>query len=482
MLFSSAAAEFPAASEWLNIDRPLSMKALEGHIVVLDFWTYCCINCIHMLPDIKMLEEDYAGRPVVFIGVHSAKFENENDVNNIRSAVQRYEIAHPVVVDRDHRIWNAYKVTAWPTIVIIGPDGKIAYKRSGEGQLQDIDAMITALLKRKDVVGEKIPIAIAPKVTKGVLSFPGKIDYRDGVLAIADSNHHRILVAELAGATAKVIHEIGSTTEGMMDGSFANAMFSRPQGVAIGKDCIYVADTENHAIRLIDLKTKAVETVAGTGEQSKGEPRKGKLNSPWDVLFRDGKLYIAMAGSHQIWEMDAGTRRLAAYAGTSAENIIDGPRHSAFLAQPSGLATDGEFLYFVDSEVSALRRVRFSSGAVETLIGKGLFVFGHADGTFGNALLQHPLGVDYANAKVYVADTYNHAIREVDLKNRTVSTLIGRKPSNVCTVAGSECDSLPLYEPNDVVALGDALLIADTNNHLIRLFRDGTLTDVEIVF
>lgn len=429
-----------------------------------------------------MLEEDYAGQPVVFIGVHSAKFENENDVNNIQSAVERYEITHPVIVDKDHHIWNAYRVTAWPTIVIIGPDGKIAYKRSGEGQLQDIDVMITALLKRRDIAAEKISITSSPKETKRVLSFPGKIDYKDGILAIADSNHNRILVTELHGTKAKVLYEIGSIAGGLMDGSFANAMFSRPQGVAIADDRIYVADTENHAIRLIDLKRKTVETIAGTGEQSKGEPHKGKLNSPWDVLFRNNKLYIAMAGSHQIWEMDTRTRQLVSYAGTSAENIIDGPRHSAFLAQPSGLATDGEFLYFVDSEVSALRRVHFSSGVVETLIGKGLFVFGFADGQFDKALLQHPLGVDYSNGKVYIADTYNHAIREADLRTRTVSALIGRKTSKICTIGDTECDYLPLYEPNDVISLGDALLIADTNNHLIRLFKDGKLSDIEIVF
>ena len=481
MLFSSEAPQFPENSEWLNTDMPLSLKALKGHVVVLDFWTYCCINCIHVMPDLKMLEEEYAEQPVVFIGVHSAKFDNENDAKNIRSAVERYEITHPVVVDKDHAIWNSYGVSGWPTIVIVGTDGKIAYKRSGEGQLHEMDASISALLK-KGPLSEKIRITTPESNRKTVLSFPGKIDYHDGTLVISDSGRNRILVTELQGTKAKVLHEVGSGRAGLMDGNFASAAFNKPQGVALDNETIYGADTENHAVRLISLKSKKVQTLAGNGEQSAGEPRNRRLNSPWDVLLRNGTLFMAMAGSHQIWEMDMTYRLLRPYAGTSGENITDGPKETALLAQPSGLAADGEFLYFADSEVSALRRIGFTSGIVETLIGKGLFVFGRADGPFGSALLQHPLGVDCYAGKAYIADTYNHAIRVADLKARTVSTLISKKHSRVCMLGDAECSYLPLYEPNDVIATKDGLIIADTNNHLIRIFKDNKLVDVEIVF
>ena len=108
--------------EWLNTTGPIGLKDLRGKIVVIDFWTYCCINCMHVLPDLKYLEQKYPNELVV-IGVHSAKFTNEKESNNIRQAIMRHEIEHPVVNDAEMTIWGKFGVRSWPTLAIIDPEG-----------------------------------------------------------------------------------------------------------------------------------------------------------------------------------------------------------------------------------------------------------------------------------------------------------------------------------------------------------------------
>jgi thiol-disulfide isomerase/thioredoxin len=480
---TSRAPEFPSAAQWLNTDNNLSLAELKGHLIVLDFWTYCCINCIRTIPVLQSLEQKYRDKPVIFIGVHTAKFENERDRRGVRAAVQRYEIAHPVFIDRDRSVWDAYGVRGWPTIIIIDYNGRIVYKESGEGQRDEIDRVLAHLLTKAQKSGELVitkKAITAPLVPhKQKLSFPGKLAY-DAVnkcLFIADSNHNRILVTRLGRNRATVIHEIGSGKAGLADGTFARARFDHPQGMVVDGNMLYVADTNSHAIRAVDVEQKRVETCAK------------ELASPWDLTLHDTTLYIAMAGSHQLWCMDMEVGKLQPYAGTGAEQLVDGNRERAVLAQPSGLTTDGYNLYFADSEASALRRVHLESGDVETLIGKGLFVFGNNDGSFADALLQHPLGVCYYHGNVYLADTYNHAIKVANIADKTVTTLIGTKTGNktVCTIKKKgmvSCDELPLFEPNDVIALEDKLIIADTNNHLIRIFdtKKRKLRDVELIF
>jgi len=485
----SKAPDFPEGAEWLNT-KPLSLAGnLKGHIVVLDFWTYCCINCIHLLPDLKELEKKYKDQPVIFIGVHSAKFRNEMEKKNVESAVERYEINHPVVIDAHHQIWNKHAVNSWPTVVVIDAEGFGIYHRGGENQIDSVDEAIQEALDQGSaaLAEKKLEISVKKKKLKRTLSFPGKIDIDGDELTISDSNNNRILITKVTGNKAKILHEIGSGLPGLKDGGFKTAQFNHPQGVVRKGNFIYVADTENHAIRLIDIAKKTVSTIAGTGEKlvhafAKGPEAMTALNSPWDVLIHGDFLYIAMAGSHQIWRMNLETHAVEGYAGTSGEDIIDGHRIKAWLAQPSGLATDGNTLFFADSETSSLRTVDFSSEEVHTLIGKGLFVFGHEDGLFDKALLQHPLGVAYHEGKIYIADTYNHAIRVADLKSQTIETLISAKDQNVCLPGKEKCDELALFEPNDVVVVENKLFIADTNNHLIRIFdrEKNTLTDVEI--
>ncbi len=245
------AVEFPADSVWLNIDKPLAIKDLRGQIVVLDFWTYCCINCIHTIPDLEWIENKYSDQPVVIIGVHSAKYQNEQDPENIQEAIGRYEVGHPVVVDADMRIWRSYGVSGWPTIMVIDPKGNIVYHQSGEGQRDNIDDVIGVILERSRQQGvlAKSPIPqTRPSSAKRTLSYPGKLSLStDGkAIAICDSNHNRILIVDTG--SGRISAKIGNGTRGLCDGGYSDAMFYRPQGVAWVQDEIYVADTENHAL------------------------------------------------------------------------------------------------------------------------------------------------------------------------------------------------------------------------------------------
>ncbi|MBI5698065.1 MAG: redoxin family protein [Thaumarchaeota archaeon] len=485
----SKAPEFPDF-DWINTNSKISLSKLKGHVVVLDFWTYCCINCMHTLPVLASLEKKYHNKPVVFIGVHSGKFFTEQETKNVQSAVARYEIEHPVIVDRKMQIWQSFGVNAWPTIIVLDPNGNVVYRQSGEGQEQVIDDTIEVLLQKHAQKGtlakELIDIKNSRPAQKHTLSFPGKLSIsKSGKIAISDSNHNRILIVDISG---NIIYTIGSGKIGLADGSFGSAEFFRPQGVAWNGEVLFVADTENHALRKIDFAQNVVSTVAGTGKQGPWRSFGGKgivtpISSPWDVACTDDLVYVAMAGNHQIWTYDVKSEMILPFAGTGQEDIVDGTTKTAQLAQPSGLYLYENTLYFADSEVSAIRQINLAENVVTSIVGHGLFEFGHEDGSVDSALFQHPLGLCATKETVFVADTYNSAIRVIDLKSRQVYTLIGKTDKNmVCLPENPQCDILALYEPSDIELYGDKLYIADTNNHLIRTFdlKTNSLDTLEI--
>ena len=481
------APDFPAGLEWLNTDRPLSLSALRGKVVLLDFWTYCCINCMHVIPDLKRLEAKY-GDALVVIGVHSAKFAGEKDTDNIRQAILRYEIGHPVVNDRDMVVWSLYGVRAWPTAVLIDPTGKIVETRPGEAVYEAFDQGIARLISEFEGKGlvSREPLNLVlerERAPEGVLSFPGKVlaDGSSGRLFIADSNHNRILVAGLA--TSAVTHVIGSGEVGLVDGPFAQVHLNHPQGMAFDGESLYIADTENHAIRKANLTSGQLTTIAGTGRQA-SFVRSGRigakpdLSSPWDVTLVQGKLYVAMAGVHQLWVLDLQTGGIGPYAGSGAEGRLDGPLMSAALAQPSGLTSDGRRLYFADSESSSIRYADLdASGRVGTIVGLDLFEFGDRDGVGDKVRLQHPLGVVSHRGVVYVADTYNNKIKRIDPNTRRAETVFGSHQAGYRDGAQALFD-----EPGGISAAGDLLYIADTNNDAIRVadLVTGEVTTVEL--
>jgi len=468
------APDFPAGLDWLNVDQPLSLADLRGKVVLLDFWTYGCINCMHIIPDLMKLEEKYADELVV-IGVHSAKFENEGQTDNIRNVILRYELEHPVVNDNEFQIWSQYGARAWPTLVLIDPDGNVLGYHSGEGIYQPFDNIIGKMIAEFDELGriDRTPLDLKleqDSLVDSPLLFPGKVllDEASNRLFISDSNHNRIVVSDLEG---NVLEVIGNGLAQLKDGDFETASFFRPQGLAlVNGDTLYVADTENQAIRKIDLQAGQVETVAGTGDQVYTQPTKGQalstpLNSPWAVLYHDGRLFIAMAGQHQIWVYTPEDGLIDGYAGSGREELEDGRLTQGGLNQPSGLATDGQLLYIADSEASAIRTADLDpDGRLETIVGTGLFDFGDVDGTGDDVRLQHPLGVVYKDGDLYIADTYNSKIKIVDPESQSSSTFLGGNE------AGWRDGSEALFDEPGGLSIGeDKLYIADTNNHVIRV-------------
>lgn len=463
--------------EWFNTSSEIDLEELRGKIVILDFWTYCCINCMHVLPHLKYLEHKYQ-KEVVVIGVHTPKFDNEEDSENIRDAIVRYDIEHPVVNDANRVISTRYGFRAWPQLVVVDPEGKYIGFQTGESVREVLDEVVGRIAAYHRAKGtlDETPVRFdleRDKVQPGPLKYPGKLlaDEAGGRLFISDSNHNRIVISSLDG---QLLDVIGSGASGADDGGYGEATFYRPQGLELVGNTLYVADTENHLLRTVDLQNRTVRRLSGTGRQAEvrqaGGPLQGTpLNSPWDLQELNGTLYIAMAGPHQIWRHELGSNSIEVFAGTGREDIIDGPVFACALAQPSGIATDGRVLYFVDSEGSAVRRARLGrEPEVQTLVGthdldrgRSLFEFGDIDGRGSRVRLQHPIGIAYHDGLLYVADTYNHKIKQVDPTARSSQTWLGTGES------GQGLNPTQLAEPAGLTVANGQLFIADTNNHRI---------------
>lgn len=482
--------EFPAGLSWINTDRPLSLRALRGKLVLLDFWTYGCINCMQTLPDLRRLERKYPNE-LVIVSVHTAKFVNEDETQNIRNAVLRYNIEHPILNDARREYWSRLGINVWPTLVLIDPQGGFVGGVEGEGNYEVVDRTIARIIAEAKAAGtlDTKPFPITLDVHKAAptpLSYPGKIlaDLGPGSserLYISDSRHNRIVIASPSGEVEAVA---GTGVVGKADGSFHDATFSNPQGLALRKAAdgtltLYVADTNNHSIRALDLKRGIVSTVAGNGKQAPAsrKPTGGvgtgvSLASPWDLLLVGKTLYVAMAGPHQIWSMNLDSGAIFPYAGSGREARLDGGLRTAAFAQPSGLATDGKRLFVADSESSSIRAVDLSgsSGKVVTLAGGDLFEFGDVEGTGLAARFQHPLAVSYGDGVLYVADTYNHKIKRLDPATGASTTYLG-------SGRGLRDGAQPqFYEPGGLSLAGKKLYVADTNNHRICVVDLDTRT------
>ena len=460
------APDLDGAAEWLNVAAPVSMAQLRGKVVLIDFWTYGCVNCMHVLRDLKALEDRFRDELVV-IGVHSPKFTNERSSDNLRRILVRYEIEHPVANDAHHLLWRRYGVQAWPTRVIIDPAGNVVGTAMGEGNFDGFVKAIRTVIRVFDERGQinRAPLPLALERSRHAdrpLLYPGKIlaDAGSNRLFIADSNHNRIVVTSLNG---DVLETIGSGLPGDGDGIFSQARFNRPQGLALdaatsletGGPILYVADTGNHQVRAVDFQLRAVHTLDVSD-----------LKSPWDIALRPGILIVAMAGPHQLWVIDLLHDRAYPYAGTGEEARRDGTVGQAAFAQPSGLALDGDTLYVADAESNVIRAVALPPvNTVTSLAGGDLFDFGDSDDIGDAARLQHPLGVAVYDGRVIIADTYNHKIKMLDPRTRTVWTIAGTGVPGHSDGVGSRAQ---FHEPGGVAVADHTLFVADTNNHAVR--------------
>ena len=406
---------------WLNTGgKSLDLEALRGKIVLLDFWTFCCINCLHVLDELRPLEEQYSD-VLVTVGVHSPKFEHEADPVALAAAVERYEIHHPVLDDPELETWKAYTARAWPTLVVIDPEGYIVAHLSGEGHADGLAVLIPELIAEHEAKGTLHRGSgpyVAPEPTSGTLRFPGKALFlppgrgsaalkgpsdddsaagaaTDGAAGkgswlVTDTGHHRLV--ELATDFQTVLGTFGSGIKGHADGPAAGdsavAQFNEPQGLVLlpedvaakaGYDVV-IADSVNHRLRGLSLTDGKASTLAGSGVQRLleagparvdedaagftgqlgGHPLDVALSSPWDVVWsrKLNAVVIAMAGTHQIFSFDPLTEAVAIVAGNGLEGLLDGAPHEAWFAQPSGLAEDADGnIWVADSETSALRKL-----------------------------------------------------------------------------------------------------------------------------
>lgn len=486
------APDFPPGMEWLNVARPLTMADLRGKAVLLDFWTYGCINCLHNVPGLLRLQEEFRDE-LVIIGVHSAKFPHEAETDNIRRIAARYGLNYPIVNDRNFVLFTLWGARAWPTLVLIDPAGRVVGAHAGEGVYEVVRPVLEQLIAEFDEDGrvDRRPLELVsglPPQPSTVLAFPGKVlaDPARGRLFVADTHHHRIVVADVASGQIQGI--IGSGEPGFEDGPLAAASFRRPQGMALSPDgsTLYVADSGNHAVRRVALQEDRVETVVGTGRQATHYPPLAgtapdvELNSPWDLVLDGDTLYVAMAGSHQVWTVSLSTGDVRPLAGNGWEGTADGLREHAELAQPMGItfAADEGRLYFVDTEGSSVRWADVGPGGqVGTLAGSGasLFDFGDADGEGREARFQHPRGITYYEGMLYVADTYNGKIKRVDPRTGQVTTLLGSAHG------WRDGDDALFYEPNGIHAADGRLYVADTNNHLVRIVDLETMETTSLV-
>ncbi|MFF5084701.1 NHL domain-containing thioredoxin family protein [Actinoplanes sp. NPDC000266] len=441
---------------WLNTGgRDVTLADLRGKIVILDFWTFCCINCLHVLDELRPLEQKY-GDALVVIGVHSPKFEHERDPKALAAAVERYGVHHPVVDDGDMHLWQQYAAKAWPTIAVVDPTGYLVASMAGEGHAEGLSRLIDELITKHTADGtlhRGDGPYVPPPAPDTLLRFPGKaIELPTGNLLVSDSTGHSVAEVEADGET--LVRRFGPFNE-------PQGLLLLPSDVAAtaGYDVV-VADTVNHQLRGLHLADGEITLVAGSGrpwrsavDEHPHDALATDLSSPWDLAWFDDKVIIAMAGIHQLWWFDPIKRTVGVYAGTTVESLRDGPIPDVWMAQPSGLSVGGDRLWIADSETSALRYIE--AGVMHTAVGQGLFDFGHVDGPAKEALLQHPLGVAaLSDGSVLIADTYNGAIRRYDPTAETVSTV----------------DS-GLAEPSDVLvtSTGDVIVVESAAHRLTHL-------------
>jgi len=463
---------FTDSLQWINTDSPLTLDELRGRIVLLNFTTYSSINCQHTLPDLRFLEKRFHDA-ITIIDIHCPKFRNEAEPEQLQKAINRLHIRRPVASDPQFEMWRAYGIKAWPSVIFIDAEGFVVGILRGEGRVRQLEELIQKYVAQAEMVGtlrrQKTPFDTIAEPSRP-LYFPGSVCVSRNHLYISDSGRNRILETYHDGTVRRVF---GSGSPDLLDGPETGASFNSPQGIIHVGDFLYVADTGNHVIRRIHLKSGEVMTLAGCGRIGRyvadkfKDPLQAELNSPLDLAFHESNLYIAMAGQHQIWRMNLNHLTIERYAGSGREDLVDGGGEVACFAQPSGLTVMNDTLYVADADASAVRSIILSHNIVETLIGKGVFDFGDREGTGREARLQYPLAVeaDPERNALWIADTYNSRLKRLDLgTNQVTKFKFGHT----------------LNEPGGLALFRNRLFIANTNAHEI-VSLDLQSRDTEVV-
>ncbi len=462
---------FPEGLRWLNTEQALTLEQLRGRIVLLNFTTYSSINCQHVLPDLRYLEKRFQDA-IAIVDIHCPKFRNEADAEQLQKAVNRLHVRRPVASDAQFEMWRAYGIKAWPSIIFVDAEGYVVGVLRGEGRVRQLEELIQKHVAQAELVGtlrrQKMSVVTTPE-SGGALRFPGNICVSRNSLYISDSGRNRILETYHDGTVRRVF---GSGSPDLLDGTEDGASFNNPQGIIHVGDFLYVADTGNHVIRRIHLKSGEVMTLAGDGELGRyvadrfKDPLQAQLNSPMDLTFHESNLYITMAGQHQVWRMNLNHLTIERYAGSGREDRVDGGGEVASFAQPSGITAMNDMLYVADADSSSIRSITLVHNIVDTLIGKGVFDFGDREGIGQEARLQYPLAVeaDPERNALWIADTYNSRIKRLDLGTNQVTKF---------KIAHT------LNEPGGLALFRNKLFIANTNAHeIVSLDLQSRLTEV----
>jgi sugar lactone lactonase YvrE len=424
---ASTAPQLHASLDWVNA-APQTIPGQRGRVVALVFWNAGSAYCHNLLDQLALLRARYP-ETLSVLGIHLPKFDAEIDGETVRKAANRLRVGFPVANDRGWVTWQHYGIARWPSVALIDTVGNLREVLSGDDQFTALDAGI-ATLSNEAAAGVLVHDereALQGAEPRVPLAFPSGLAATDSHLYVADTAHHRILECTFEG---RVLRQFGTGHASLVDGPPVESAFSFPRGLCLTRDSLYVADAGNHAVRRIQLLDGSTTTVLGNGRP--GAQKEGRyvqasecaLNQPWAVAAASDRLFIAMAGTNQVWEFDLGKQYLRFIAGTGELGIADGPGRNALLAHPAGLALVQQTLYVADSASSSVRAIALQQATVQTLVGQGLYEFGDADGPRGAARLQHPvsLALDPGAPVLWIADAYNGSLRKLRLGGGDVST------------------------------------------------------------
>jgi peroxiredoxin len=451
--------ELPQELKWVNTDEAVSLAQLRGKAVILWFWTGSSIACEQQIRELRLLETKFHDG-LAILGIHTPKHPAEADDEWLLKVSNRWHLRHPVANDREWLLWRQFGVESWPTMVLLDHDARLVGIYAGEGRRAELEIRIQEILDKAAEVDRRsydsAPVSRRPE-PRAPLRFPTRIVASASNLYVADTGYNRIL--EL-GFDGRINRQFGSGNPGHWDARGTEAGFRNPVGLAIANDFLMVADTGNHCIRRVRLRSGDVETVAGNGQCERptstdiSQPKNTSLASPVDLAVLNDQLYVAMAGAHQIWQLDMGRGSLSLFVGNGREDVVDGTGSFSSFAQPTGLAISQEHLYVLDASASSLRRVRLQDGRVSTLVPGGLFSDGNADGNGLGARMCHPTAIHADNARgvLWIADSMNHKLRVYNIAKAELKTL------NV---------NYGLQSPEGVCVAQQAVWIANTNAHEI---------------
>lgn len=455
---AQVAPEFPDSIEWLNLAQPLRMAQLRGKVCALAFVNAGSAWSMQRLHDLVTLLGRHRERLNV-VAVHVPRFDHERDPRRALKRLRGHGFQFPLGHDPNWTLWQHYGVEAWPTVVLLDGEGRVAGRLVGDGPLRELDAQVG------DLVRALVPQSLNPQPIELrrsgepelPLRFPVGLAVSGNYLYVADTGHNRVLECDQGG---RILRQFGSGGVGFIDGPMELAAFNRPRGLAVERDLLYVADTGNHAVRRIQLRSGDIDTVFGAGRPGTSgdvrvvDPRSVTMDSPTGLALAAGKLYVATAGDNRVWSFDLGDHSLRCLAGSGRLEVADGIGAEASFAQPVDVAAVQQMVYVCEAAGSAIRAVNARTGAVQTLVGRGPWEFGAEDGARSAASLQQPLalGLDPESPRLWIADSGNDRLRVLRLGGGEVSTF--------------EL-SRPLHGPAGLAMAPGVAWIADTDAHAV---------------